>query len=442
MLITKKNSKNISRDSTADSGSGSPSSRGLLRRVSRLLPGNTRYTVILLLTALVAAAFLAMMAAVNAFPAGLSLGLAGALMILLILCGVLFCRKRRWLRIMGLFLAVLLISAYGLGTYYLGTTYAMFARISGNGSETASGGIDLTEDPFNIYVTGIDQWAKEKGLDLERSDVNMIVTVCPKTRRVLLTSIPRDTYVELYHVPEMDKLTHTGIYGVDETLNTVEKWLKIDLDYYVKLNFSSVRDIINAMGGIDVYSPTAFTTSLWGYKFEKGWNHLDGKEALFFARERKAFEGKDSIRVENQQRVVKACIDKLTKSATLLTSYGDILDAAGKNMETSLSAADISSLVKMQLQDFSGWDVETQKVEGEYAEDYVASLTHEQMFMVYKPLDSSVKKVRKNIRKTMNPTEEEIEQAEEARRKDSALRFIRRLLNRGGDETDPEAAEG
>ena len=353
--------------------------------ISRIFPENKLYTVLILIMALVAIAFLAMIAVVNAFPANMTMGLVAALFAVLLLAWVLLARRQRPLRVLGLLVALLFLTFYGLGTYYLGTTYAMFARISNNEAPVKpSEGLDPTQDSFNVYITGIDQWNKEKGLDLERSDVNMIVTVCPQTRKILLTSIPRDAYVELDRVPEMDKLTHTGIYGVDETLNTVEKWLGIDLNYYVKMNFSAVRDVINAMGGVDVYSPVAFGSSISDYTYEKGWNHLDGKAALYFARERKSFEGKDSLRVENQQILVKALIDKLTSSTTLLTKYGDILGAAGKSLETNMSNDDMQNLVRMQLADLSPWTVESQKIEGEYDLDYVASLAKTSRYQVYK----------------------------------------------------------
>ena len=250
----------------------------------------------------------------------------------------------------------------------------------------------MTEEPFNVYITGIDQWASEKGMDLERSDVNMIVTVNPATKQMLLTSIPRDSYVKLHTAQQMDKLTHTGIYGVDETLNTVSDWLGVDMNYYVKMNFTGAMTIITAMDGIDVYSPVAFESSLKGYKYKKGWNHLYGKEALYFARERHAFEGQDAIRVENQQRVFKAIIKKMTSSTTLLMYYGEIMDAAGDNIITNLSADEMKALVKMQITDMASWDIASQKIEGEYDEDYVASLSQANKYSIYRPDEASVRK--------------------------------------------------
>ena len=302
-------------------------------------------------------------------------------------------------------------------------------------ADDTSKAVDVTKDSFNVLVSGLDSWGTidEGGL----SDVNMVMTVNPQTRQILLTSIPRDTYVKLHTAQQMDKLTHTGVYGVDETISTVEDWLNIDINYYVKMNFTGAKDIINAMDGISVYSPVAFESSLKGYKYKKGWNKMGGSKALFFARERHAFEGQDSIRVENQQRVIKAIIKKMTSSTTMLTKYGDIMAAAGDNLSTNMSPEEMTELAKMQLTDLSPWDVETQKIEGEYDMDYVASLTQSQMFSVYRADPASVSKCTSAISDMMNPTVSEIENAERAKSKSFVINMInsaiQRIKNRNED---------
>lgn len=401
-------------------------------------PRNPFYLILLIIMALAGAFFLALMTVVDAFPLNYILYAVAAMFVLLILADILFKRKRRFLRITGILVACVFLLVYGLGSYYLGTTFAMFSRIGGNGSEEITADeVDISKEAFNIYLTGIDQWNKEKGLDLERSDVNMIVTVSPQSKEILLTSIPRDTYIPLHRTGTMDKLTHTGIYGVDETINSVQDWLGIDLNYYVKMNFSAVRDVIDAMGGIDVYSPVAFSSSISNYSYIKGWNHLNGKAALFFARERKSFEGKDDIRVENQQRVVKAVIDKMTSSTTLLTKYGDILSAAGKSLETNMSSKEMQSLVRMQLEDLGSWEITNQKIKGDYDMDYVASMAATNMYQVYRPKKESVDECLAAIKDTMNPTQEEIDARIKEKQRNTAMNFINHLLGR--DEPDPEA---
>lgn len=361
----------------------------------RAFPRKKPYIIALLVMAVAAIAFLLMMLVADILPPDLTVIITFGVVALLMLTCFMFSSRYRWKRITGICIALVTVVAMVMITSYLNSTIKAFNNISGGGldaSGPAAKTVEVTEEPFNVYITGIDQWASEKGMDLERSDVNMIVTVNPATKQMLLTSIPRDSYVKLHTAQQMDKLTHTGIYGVDETLNTVSDWLGVDMNYYVKMNFTGAMTIITAMDGIDVYSPVAFESSLKGYKYKKGWNHLYGKEALYFARERHAFEGQDAIRVENQQRVFKAIIKKMTSSTTLLMYYGEIMDAAGDNIITNLSADEMKALVKMQITDMASWDIASQKIEGEYDEDYVASLSQANKYSIYRPDEASVRK--------------------------------------------------
>ena len=352
---------------------------------------------------------------------------------LLALIAFLFAGTRKWIRITGIVLSLLFALVISTVTSYMATTYNTLNEISVSDITSAEAmpiEVDVTEEPFNVYITGIDQWASEKGLDLERSDVNMILTVNPSTKKILMTSIPRDTYVRLHTAQQMDKLTHTGVSGVDETLNTVEDWLGIDLNYYVKLNFTGATKVINAMGGIKVYSPVAFESSIKGYKYKKGWNKLSGKQALYFARERKVFEGQDAVRVENQQRVMKAIIKRMTSKKTLLTKYGAIMEAAGDNISTNMSTEDMTDLVKMQISDLSEWDIQSQKIEGDYDMDYVASLTQSQKFSVYKASSSSVSKCKDEIQNILNPKTSELAVAGRERSKSFIVNMINHMTER------------
>ena len=413
-----------------------------------ILPANKFYVVLILLMALLGAAFLAMLAVVKAFPANMTMAFVAAMFIMLLLSGFLLGRSKRVFRILGLLVAVLFIGGYGLATYYLGSTYAAFTKISTESakteeSATAKTGFDITQDSFNVYITGIDMWNNEKGLDLERSDVNMIVTICPKTRKILLTSIPRDSYVKLHTAQQMDKLTHTGVYGVDETLNTVTDWLGVDFNYYVKVNFTSVMKVITALDGIEVYSPKAFKSSISKFSYKKGINIMGGKQALYFARERKAFNNEDAIRVENQQRVIKAMLDKLLTSKTLLTKYDELVAIAADDMETNMPMSDLQALARMQMADLSPWEIESQKITGEYDMDYVASLTQEQKFQIYRTDEKSVAECVAKINEVMNPTEQEIQELEEQKKEASFRDFIKGLKggNSSAEDEEEEAAE-
>ena len=376
----------------------------------RVFPKKTPYKLLMIVMALVAAVFLSMMILMDAFPADLTFILVAVLFGLMIFTSFMLASRKRWKRLLGILCAAAFMVLFIGASSFMGRTFAMLNKISDSGTNATgpmAKQVNVTEEPFNIYITGIDQWEDEKGLDLERSDVNMIVTVNPTTKTLLLTSIPRDSYVKLHTAQQMDKLTHTGIYGVDETLNTVEDWLGIELNYYVKMNFTGAKDIINAMDGINLYSPVEFESSLKGYKYVKGWNKMGGSKALYYARERKAFEGQDAVRVENQQRVFEAVIKKMTSSTTLLTKYGDIMAAAGNNMATNMPSSDMKDLVRMQITDLSEWDVQSQKIEGEYGEDYVASLSQANKYSIYRTDEKSVNKCVEKIKKIESEKPEE-----------------------------------
>ncbi|MDO4485195.1 MAG: LCP family protein [Bacillota bacterium] len=262
--------------------------------------------------------------------------------------------------------------------------------------------INVTEDPFNVYITGIDMWGDID--QVSRSDVNMIMTVNPQTREILLTSMPRDSYVELHSFGAMDKLTHSGIYGVEETISTVEDWMGVEINYYVRVNFSMLVDLVNAIGGIDVESDYAFKSKISKYKYVKGMNHLDGKGALYFARERKAFKAQDEQRIRNQQIVLEAMFKKITSSKVLLSSYTKLLDAVEGKMQTNLSDDDIYSLVKMQLGDMSSWTVKNVSVHGKGAYKTTYSMGNRELF-VSLPKEESVKAAAEAIHDVMYPSD-------------------------------------
>lgn len=231
-------------------------------------------------------------------------------------------------------------------------------------TETVAKAIDVTREPFNIYVSGLDT---EGTIDtVSRSDVNMIVTVNPVSHKVLLTSLPRDSYVELPGKGAMDKLTHTGLYGISESISTAEKLMGIDINYYAKVNYTTVRQLIDAIGGIDIESDYTFTTHGMGvyYEFYEGQNHLDGARALAFARERKSFADGDFQRNKNQQIVLEGVLKKALSSKTILTKYTSILNAVEDCVEMNFTRADIQKLIKMQIESMPSWSFERQSVTG------------------------------------------------------------------------------
>ena len=228
--------------------------------------------------------------------------------------------------------------------------------------------VDVTNTPFNIYIAGGDKFGSiDKVMN---TDVNMVVSVNPINHKILLTSIPRDYYINLPSKGEdaYDKLTHAGYYGVQESIRAVEKLLDTEINYYAKVNFSTIQKVVDAIGGVDVKSDYAFRfADEWNnmfFTYKKGINHLNGKQALGFARERESFSDGDVERVKNQQKVIDAIINKMTSSKELIGKYTNILDAISANFSTNLDRNSISRLVKMQLSDMRGWETESQNLEG------------------------------------------------------------------------------
>ena len=216
---------------------------------------------------------------------------------------------------------------------------------------------------------------------MKRPDVNMIATVNPKTHEVLLTSIPRDYYVTLPSKNAKDKLTHSSLYGIQESIGAVENALGIDVNYYLRVNYSTIIKIVDAIDGIDVDSPVDFYTSgmkgmpeLNGHHFVKGMNHVDGKLALAFCRERHSFLSGDMQRNENQQAVMEAILKKATGSTTILTKYTAILDAVKDNLSTNMTTDEMADIIKMQLKDMPDWKISKQAIKGTNGYEYCYSV--------------------------------------------------------------------
>lgn len=229
--------------------------------------------------------------------------------------------------------------------------------------------INVSEDAFTVLITGIDTYG---GIStVSRSDVNILATVNPATHQILLTSIPRDYYVPFISGArsiggaegQKDKLTHTGLFGADCTMKTLENLFGIDINYYIRVNFSSLIKIIDAIGGVTVESDVAFGT------FRAGENHLNGKEALAFARDRHSFQSGDRQRGKNQMKVIEAIIKKAA-APDFSNDYMELFHTVSSTVEMNFSDAEIKSLVRMQVEDMRGWNVLAVSVDGTGAEDY------------------------------------------------------------------------
>ena len=294
--------------------------------------------------------------------------------------------------------SVFLCAAMALGCIWAQQGLAALGSMT-SGLLTGAEANKITKEPFVIYLSGVD--TRGELTEKARSDVNILAAVNPVTKRVALINTPRDYYVDLAGTDSKDKLTHAGLYGVETSMATLGNLYGINVDHYIRINFAGFISIIDALGGVDVYSDQAFTSvGSPGYydptTFVEGWNHLDGKAALAFARERHAFASGDIQRGINQMKVIDAMLNKI-KSPALLMGFSKIMDAAADCFVTSFSQDQISALVRMQLSDFADWDIESYTVTGTSSSSTKCYSAKGQKLYVMKPDDASVSKAKEMI---------------------------------------------
>lgn len=251
---------------------------------------------------------------------------------------------------------------------------------------------------FTVLISGSD--TRNQYLDTNgRSDVNILAVVNRDTHRILLVSTPRDYFVDLA-IPGVsgakDKLTHAGIYGMDVSKNTIGNLYGINVDYYFRVNFTGFVDIIDALGGVDVYSEYSFSS--YNYSYSQGINHLDGERALEFSRERHAFSGGDRQRGTNQMEVIKAALSK-AMSPAILKSYSTILQSVQGCVDMSLPYDLIASIVNDQLIDNIPWTIESMSVDG--TGTYSTTYSMAQQLYVMIPDQSTVEAAKAKIAEVM-----------------------------------------
>ena len=227
---------------------------------------------------------------------------------------------------------------------------------------------DITSKPFNVLISGSDT---RGGFDENgRSDVIMVATINPKTSTILLTSVPRDFYVTTAcdaadgcMQGALDKITHTGIHGTNTTKRTVEQLLGIEINYTFKVGFDTVTDLVDALGGVDVTVAPGYAYSNSAITIHEGVNHLNGTQALEYARERYAYTEGDRQRTKNQQQVLMGIVNEATKPS-VITKYASIMDAMANTFSTTMSNEEISDLIKYQINNNPKWKMEQYMVDG------------------------------------------------------------------------------
>lgn len=263
-------------------------------------------------------------------------------------------------------------------------------------TEPVTESVDFSElKPFVVYISGSDSYNSEV-VKYGRSDVNILAVVNPLTKQVLLVSTPRDYYVDTTaKYGEKDKLTHCGIYGTNCSMRTLGRLYGVDIEYFVRINFSGFKKFIDALGGVTVYSDYAFT-AITRTDIQEGENHLTGQQALDFARERATLPNGDNDRGKNQMKVITAVIDKATSGTTIISNYSDIMDSVEGMFTMNVPPELISEMMKMQLNDMARWNVVSYAATGSYAQKETYSMPGVEL-SVLEPNYSSLRKASRLI---------------------------------------------
>ena len=250
-------------------------------------------------------------------------------------------------------------------------------------------------DSFNIYVAGKDGYGGFE--EIARSDVNVIMSVNPKTEKILVTTIPRDSYVKIAGKGKnkYDKLTHAGIYGIDSSIKTLEKFLDTEINYYVKLNFNSFINVIDNIGGIEVYNPETYKRGKTIY--EKGKLQLNGSEALAFARERKQYSEGDFERGRNHTRIIEAVIEKITKNSSEL-NYKQLMSMIGKSIKTNMPTDKIIELFNFQMDNKPSWKITKRDIKGKGSMSLPSYAMPGYKLWMFVPDKKNVKELKKEIK--------------------------------------------
>lgn len=255
---------------------------------------------------------------------------------------------------------------------------------------------DVKGDSFNVYISGIDTYGPISSVS--RSDVNIIMTVNRETKKILLTTTPRDSYVPIADGGnnQKDKLTHAGIYGIDASIHTLENLYGIDLNYYARLNFTSFLKLIDLLGGVDVYNDQEFTAHTNGKFYSVGNVHLDSEQALGFVRERYSLADGDRDRGRNQQKVIVAILQKLT-STEALKNYDGIIKGLQDSIQTNMPLETMMKLVNAQLESGGTYKINSQDLKGTGRMDLPSYAMPESNLYMMEISDSSLESVKAAI---------------------------------------------
>ena len=299
-------------------------------------------------------------------------------------------------RIILIIISALIGSLSLFGNHYAASTIKYLENITTEPSETpTSQETEFNDSPFIVYISGSDSRTTLNNND--RSDVNIVAVVNPRTSKILLVNIPRDYYVRLHGTTgNLDKLTHAGTYGIEMSKKTIEDLLGIEIDATVKVGFDAVETIVDTLGGIEIESDQAFTphTDKSCY-ITTGTQQVNGACALAFSRERMAYETGDRHRGQNQQQVITKIIKKLSEPAYLL-KLPEVFKSAEGLFQTSFSYQEITNLIKYQIAKRPSWEVESVSLDGSGAHMPTYSMGAQNLYVMV-PDESTIEAAKIKI---------------------------------------------
>ncbi len=270
--------------------------------------------------------------------------------------------------------------------------------------ESVRGKVDaITKKTFQVFISGLDTYG-EKGRSY-RSELNLLVTVNPSEKKLLITGIPRDLYVSFpvtssNEEKQKTKFSHLSLYGTKSLIQGAEELLDTKIDYYIQLDMSGFQKLVDAIGGVDVIADRSFKTD-WKTSFQKGINHVNGKEALTFVRERHHFPRGTEQRNKNHQQMLKAILKQVMKKNLLEMDINALYKLCKKNVRTDMKAGEILSLMHWQKEKKVEWEMETASIKGKFALETIAECPDAKLY-VEKVDQKSLDQVSKKIRKMLN----------------------------------------
>lgn len=252
--------------------------------------------------------------------------------------------KKFWI-VFGVILGILIVSAGGYALYLYtsvkDTASNMHEPISRETSSMRDEKVDMKKrEPISILLMGVDERENDQG----RSDTMIMMTINPNKDSMYMFNIPRDTRTEIIGRGTIEKMNHAYAYGgVEMTMDTVENFLDVPIDYYFKVNMEAFQDVVSALGGVTVENPRAFDYS--GYSFPKGEIDLNAQEALAFSRMRYEDPKGDLGRNDRQREIIKAIIEE-GASIGSFNKVGGLLDAVGSNVKTNMTFEEMNNIFK------------------------------------------------------------------------------------------------